>query len=250
MFRKTITRVSLCFLVLLPGILLAQDTNTSSDERAIALADKVIISMGGTKNWNNTRFIAWSWLGQYHIWDKYENKFRYEKDTLVVISDLKTKKGTVYSKGKVLPDTAKSREILNKQYAVWANNSYWLLMPFKIRDNGVTLKYKGEGKTQVGADVDLIELTFKEVGVTPNNRYILGIDKKSGLITEWSFFRNATDEKPGFTRPWTDYQTYGKIKISAGRGDEKMSMKDIVVSQNLNSDLFNSPTPVNKELVK
>ncbi len=250
MFQKTITWFWLGLIIILPGILLAQNGNTGSDERAIALADKVIKNMGGTKNWNNTRFIAWSWLGQYHIWDKYENKFRYEKDTLVVISDLKTKKGTVYSKGKVLPDTVKSREILNKQYAVWANNSYWLLMPFKLRDNGVTLKYKGEGKSQTGAEVDLIELTFKEVGVTPNNRYILGIDKKSGLVTEWSFFRNATDEKPAFTRPWTEYKNYGKIKIASNRGDEKMSMQNIMVSQNLNSDLFNSPTPVNKELVK
>jgi hypothetical protein len=250
MLQKTNTWVLLCFLILSPGCLLAQNTTNASDERAIALADKVTKNMGGTKNWDNTRFIAWSWLGQYHIWDKYDNKFRYEKDTLVVISDLKTKKGTVYSKGQVLPDTAKSRQILNKQYAVWANNSYWLLMPFKLRDKGVTLKYKGAGKSQTGTDVELLELTFHAVGVTPNNRYILGIDKNAGLVTEWSFFRNATDEKPSFTRPWTDYQTYGRIKIASNRGDEKMSMQDIVVSQNLNSDLFNSPTPVNKELVK
>ncbi|QNF33535.1 hypothetical protein HUW51_12680 [Adhaeribacter swui] len=250
MFRKTITRLLVALFTFLPGILLAQNTANTSDEQALALADKVIKNMGGTKNWNNTRYIAWSWLGQYHIWDKFENKFRYEKDTLVVVSDLKTKEGTVYSKGKVLTDEAQKQKILDKQYAIWANNSYWLLMPFKLRDNGVTLKYKGEGKTQTGADVDLIELTFKDVGVTPNNRYILGVDKKSGLVTEWSFFRNATDEKPTFTRPWADYQKYGKFKIASNRGDAKMSMTDIVVSQNLNSDLFNSPTPINKALVK
>lgn len=237
-------------IILLPGLVMAQNTSTGADEKAIAIADKVIKNMGGVKNWNNTRFISWSWRGQFHIWDKYENKFRYEKDTLVVISDLKTKQGTVYSKGKVLTDETQRQKILNDQYAVWANNSYWLLMPFKIRDNGVTLTYKGEGKTQAGADADLLELTFDKVGVTPNNRYLLAVDKKSGLITEWSFFRNATDEKPGFTRPWTDYQTYGKIKIASGRGDEKMNMTHIAVSQNLNRDFFNSPTAVNKELVK
>ncbi|QMU30675.1 hypothetical protein [Adhaeribacter radiodurans] len=251
MLRKSINWIYILgLLFLLPGFIRAQNSNNGSDEQALALADKVIKNMGGMKNWNNTRYIAWSWRDQYHIWDKYENKFRYEKDTLVVISDLNTKQGTVYSKGKVLADEAKRQEILNKQYAVWANNSYWFLMPFKLRDNGVTLKYKGEGKTQTGADADLIELTFQNVGVTPNNRYIIAIDKKAGLVTEWSYFKNASDEKPGFTRPWTDYQKYGKILISSGRGDEKMNMKDIVVSQNINSDLFNSPTPVNKALVK
>lgn len=239
--------------LLLPGLLKAQRATNGADAKAVALADKVIKNMGGVKNWNNTRYIAWRWRDQYHIWDKYENKFRYEKDTLVVISDLNTKQGTVYSKGKVLTNEAQRQKILSDQYAVWANNSYWLLMPFKLRDNGVTLQYKGEGKTQAGEDADLMELTFQNVGVTPNNRYLLAVDKKSGLITEWSYFKNAADEKPGFTRPWTNYQTYGKIKISSGRGtngDNKLDMSSISVSQNLNNDLFNSPTPVNKDLVK
>lgn len=248
MLRKIVIQIFVWAILLCPGLIIAQ--NTGSDEKAIVIAEKVIKNMGGLKNWNKTRFIAWSWRGQYHIWDKYENKFRYEQDTLVVISDLNTKQGTVYSKGKVLADEAKRKKILEGQYAVWANNSYWLLMPFKIRDKGVTLTYKGEGKTQAGADADLLQLTFDKVGVTPNNRYILAVDKTSNLITEWSFFRNATDEKPTFTRPWTDYQTYGGIRISSGRGDEKMNMSNIAVSQNLNSDFFNSPTPVNKELVK
>ena len=239
-----------CILVLLPGLVQAQSTINGADEKAIAIADKVIKNMGGLKNWNNTRFIAWSWRDQYHFWDKYENKFRYEKDTLVVISDLNTREGTVYSKGKVLTDETQRRKILDNQYAVWANNSYWLLMPFKLRDKGVTIKYMGAGKTQTGAEADLLELTFDKVGVTPNNRYILAVDKKSGLITEWSFFRNAADEKPTFTRPWTDYETYGKIKIASNRGDEKMNMTHVAVGQNLNSDFFNSPTAVNKEMVK
>ncbi len=250
MLQKLVTILAVWLLLLWPNLLQAQNDPSGSDAQAIALADKVIKNMGGVKNWNNTRYIAWSWRDQYHIWDKFENKFRYEKDTLVVISDLNTKQGTVYSKGKVLTDEVQRQKILANQYAVWANNSYWLLMPFKLRDQGVNLKYKGEGKTQAGEAADLLELTFQNVGVTPNNRYMLAVDKKSGLITEWSYFKNAADEKPGFTRPWTNYQTYGKIKISSGRGDAKMDMSNITVSQNLNNDLFNSPTKVNKELVK
>ena len=253
MLQKSVKILWLLALVVLPGLVTAQTAATTSDPQAIALAETVIKNMGGVKNWNNTRYVAWSWLNQYHIWDKYENKFRYEKDTLVVISDLNTRKGTVYSKGQPLTDEAQRQKILNDQYAVWANNSYWLLMPFKMRDNGVTLQYRGEGITQAGAAADLVQLTFQSVGVTPNNRYILAIDKSSGLVMEWSYFKNATDEKPGFTRPWTDYQTYGKIKISSGRGangDTKLDMSHIAVTQNIDDDFFNSPTPVDKALVK
>ncbi len=250
MLQKSTKILALWVFLLLPNLLTAQNAASGSDAQAVALADKVIRNMGGVKNWNNTRYIAWTWRDQYHIWDKFENKFRYEKDTLVVVSDLTTKQGMVYSKGKLLTNEAQVQKILSNQYAVWANNSYWLLMPFKLRDQGVNLKYKGEGKTQTGAAADLLEVTFQNVGVTPNNRYILAIDKNSGLITEWSFFRNAADEKPGFTRPWINYQSYGKIKIASGRGDSKMDMSNISVAQNLNEDLFDSPTPVNKATIK
>jgi hypothetical protein len=45
-----------------------------SDAKAIALADKVIKNMGGYDAWNNTRYIAWTWRNQYHIWDKFQNR--------------------------------------------------------------------------------------------------------------------------------------------------------------------------------
>jgi len=222
-----------------------------SDAQAIALADKAIKNMGGYEAWNNTRYIAWTWRDQYHIWDKFENKYRLERgDTLVVVADLNTKQGKAFSKGQEITDPTRSAKLVGSMYPSWANDSYWLAMPFKLKDSGVTLKYKGEGKTQTGASADLIELTFKSVGVTPDNRYVLAIDKQSGLVTEWSYFRNYADEKPSFTRPWINYQPYGKIKLASDRGDTKMNMSNIAVTQNIPIDLFTSPTPVNKSLVK
>ena len=222
-----------------------------SDAKAIALADKVIQNMGGYDAWNNTRYIAWTWRNQYHIWDKFQNRYRLERgDTLVVIADLNTKEGVAYSNGKEIKDPDRRNKLITGMYPSWANDSYWLALPFKLKDSGVTLKYKGEGKTQTGTDADLIELTFKGVGVTPDNRYILAIDKTSGLITEWSFFRNYADEKPTFTRPWTDYHQYGKIKLASSRGDAPMGMNNIAVTQKIPDEVFNSPTPVNKALIK
>ena len=29
-------------------------------------------------------------------------------------------------------------------YAIWVNDTYWLLMPYKMKDPGVTLAYDGE----------------------------------------------------------------------------------------------------------
>ncbi|WP_051359712.1 hypothetical protein [Adhaeribacter aquaticus] len=229
----------------------AQDANnaTDSDKKAVDIATKVIKNMGGTDGWNKTRYIAWTWRNQYHVWDKYENKFRLERDTLVVVADLNTKQGKAYSKGKDISDSPQGQKLIQSMYPVWVNDSYWLIMPFKLKDSGVTLKYKGEGKTKAGEEADLLELTFENVGVTPNNKYVVAVDKKSGLVTEWSFYRSATDEKPGFTRAWNNYKTYGKIKMASGRamdGDPKMDMSNIAVSQNIPAAVFNSPLPMKR----
>jgi len=236
------------FLCLLPVLSMCQKNEevANADAKATAIADKVIRNMGGQKAWNNTRFLAWTWRNQYHVWDKFENNFRWEKDTLVVIANLNTRQGKAYSKGKDITNEAAGQKLIQNMYPVWANNSYWFIMPFKLKDNGVDLKYKGDGTTQAGEQADLLELTFEKVGVTPDNRYILAVDKKSGLITEWSYFRNYTDEKPGFTMPWTNYQTYDKIKISSGRGDAKMSITDIAVLDKVPDAVFNSPEPIAK----
>jgi len=239
---------TILFLCLLPVLSMCQKNEevANADAKATAIADKVIKNMGGEKAWNNTRFLAWTWRNQYHVWDKFENNFRWEKDTLVVIANLNTRQGKAYSKGKDITNEAAGQKLIQNMYPVWANNSYWFIMPFKLKDNGVSLKYKGDGTTQAGEQADLLELTFEKVGVTPDNRYILAVDKKSGLITEWSYFRNYTDEKPGFTMPWTNYQTYDKIKISSGRGDAKMGITDIAVLDKVPDAVFNSPEPIAK----
>jgi hypothetical protein len=72
------------------------------------------------------------------------------------------------------------------------------------------------------------------------------VDKETGLITEWSYFKNYADEKPVFTLPWTDYLTYGQIKLASGRGDASRSITDIDVMENVPASVFNSPEPIRK----
>jgi hypothetical protein len=36
---------------------------------------------------------------------------------------------------------------------------------------------------------------------------------------QWDYFTNATDEKPRIMGPWSDYNKYGNILLSGGRGD-------------------------------
>ena len=115
-------------------------------------------------------------------------------------------------------------------------------MPFKLKDSGVTLKYVGEDTTQVGKQADVLSLTFKEVGDTPNNKYLVYVGKDTRLVDQWDFYTNATDTVPRFSTPWAEYNKYGNIMLSSDRKMAKLS--EIGVYETLSESVFSSFDPV------
>jgi hypothetical protein len=80
-------------------------------------------------------------------------------------------------------------------------------------------------------------MTFKGVGVTPDNKYHVWVDQESFLVTQWAFFEKFTDEKPGFINPWTDYKPFHNgVMLSSGRGRGNMS--DIETPKELDRTVF------------
>lgn len=221
---------------------------TQTDPKAQALAQRVLDNMGGWKGWNDTRYLAWAFNDQYQIWDKKRNRFRLEMDNLVAVVNTRTKDGKVYVEGQELQDPEEKRKLLDHAYARYINNSYWLVMPFKLQDPGVTLKYIGEEMTMDGAIADVLEMTFDEVGLTPQNKYRVWIDQEKGLITQWAFFRNYTDEAPIFTRRWTSYKDYGRIKLASDRSNLQSDFELFHIASPflVPERIFSSPTPVDK----
>ena len=98
-------------------------------------------------------------------------------------------------------------------------DSYWVFMPFKLKDSGVTLKYSGKSETADGKPADVLELTFKDVGRTPENKYHVYVDEDSRLVTQWDYYENASDPEPRFQMPWQNWQKQGGIMLSADRGE-------------------------------
>ncbi len=220
-----------------------------SDAKAVAIADRVMREMGGYEAWRNTRYLAWSFFGgQYQIWDKYNGDFHWEKDTLVANYNLNTRQGQVYSRGQNISATPTGHKVLGKLTPIWINNAYWLLMPFKLKDSGVTLTYKGEGKTMDGAPADLLQMTFKNVGVTPQNRYEVLVNRATGLVDEWAYFATATDPQPAFRRRWNEYVRHGQLLLAAGRSEatKPARLDNIATAQTLPDGVMTSKVPVTK----
>lgn len=212
---------------------------SNSDPQAIEWADKVMKAMGGRQNWDKTRFISWNFFGRRQlIWDKNMGKTRITAGDMTYLIDLKTNTGRV-KKGDVeyvQPDSIAKYVEMGKN--IWINDSYWLVMPYKLKDSGVTLKYMGPDTTANGKPAEKLQLTFENVGVTPQNKYWVYVDPSSNLVAQWDFYRNASDETPSFSNPWDDYQQYGHIKLSGGRGGR--GMNDIQVFSDLPESVFNS----------
>ncbi|MCC2548838.1 hypothetical protein LJY25_20485 [Hymenobacter sp. BT175] len=222
---------------------------TGSDPRAVAVADTVMLRMGGYPAWEKARVFAWSFFGgQYQVWDKYTGDFHWEKDTLVANYNLNSREGKVYSRGQDISATPAGKKVLDRMYPIWINNSYWLLMPFKLKDSGVTLGYKGLGQTQAGAPAHVLQLTFKNVGVTPDNRYEVLVGRKSGLVEEWAYFDKATNTEPAFRSKWGDYQPHGTLLLAAdrSRASRAARLDDIAVLDAPPAGVMTSTTPVNR----
>ena len=187
-----------------------------SDARAIEIADAVMQSMGGRANWDNTRFLSWGFGADEQVWDKWTGDFRYQRDSLVVLMNVNTKAGKAYADGVEIADPA---ENLTGAYRAWVNSGYWFLLPYKLKDSGVTLKYLGEGTTEDGRAAEMLQLTFENVGLTPQNKYHVYVDKERMLVTQWAFFPTVADTEPRFTRPMGNWKKYGDIMLSDHRGE-------------------------------
>ncbi len=196
----------------------------TSDGKALKIADEVMRAMGGQAAWDATHYISWNFFGSRTLlWDKWTGDVRIEwlKKPRTVIVNVVSGKGKVLLNGVEQSQSDTLTKYLQMGKEIWINDSYWLVMPFKLRDPGVTLHYLGEKATDDGKAADLLQMTFSKVGVTPDNKYQVWVDKKTRLVTQWAYFANFNDKKPQFQQSWTNYERYGQILLSSDRGSEK-----------------------------
>jgi hypothetical protein len=247
---KTMRQVILLFLLLITAFCYSQTTSypaaegfnqAESDEKAITLADEVMEAMGGYDAWNNSRYLRWTFFGRRTLlWDKWTGKVRIDmlesKDVYVV--DIHTDEGEIWLGGEAQSQPDTIQKYVSQAKSTWINDSYWLVMPYKLKDSGVTLKYL----ETVGAKDSLrhkLQLTFQDVGDTPENKYWVFVNNTSKLIDEWQFFTRFDDEEARFSTPWNDYNRYGDILLSGDRGRAKLT--DIGVYNTVPAAVFIDP---------
>ena len=236
--------ISALALVPLPG---------SAQPTAQSVADSMQQALGGKKAWDDTRYLHFTFAGRRtHWWDKWTGRYRLEGDTkekqhYVVLENVNTKEGTAYLDGKKL-EGDKAKEMLENGYGAWVNDTYWLLMPYKIQDPGVNLTYEGEESID-GKTYDKLGLSFGKVGLTPGDRYTAYINRETHLMDRWAYIlESMPKEGPPTVWKWEGWQKYGNIMLAPHRtqlgNDRKLELGDIAVPATLADTVFTSPDAV------
>ena len=223
-----------------------------SDAAAIEIADRVMEAMGGRQAWDETRYITWNFFGnRRHLWDKHsgdirvEGKDRESGESYLVLMNLHDKTGRAWQAGEEVTDEETLASMIERGESAWINDAYWLVMPYKLKDSGVTLKHLGDGAMEDGREADVLELTFREVGRTPENKYHVFVARDTGLVEQWDFYASAEDAEPRFKTPWHDWVRHGQIMLSDNRGENGHT--GVAVLDAPPAGALDSPDPVDWE---
>lgn len=251
LFRRWTLLIVVCVLSL-PVITFAA-TSTQNSAKAEAIAAQVMEALGGEEAWQATRFIRFTFAGfRTHHWDKHTGRHRLEFTDReghhhVVLHNVGNRQGKGWRDGTMLAgdDLAKA---LESAHAAWINDTYWLLMPYKLRDPGVTLTYDGQ-ETIDGIVYDKLHLSFAGVGLTPGDQYWAYINPDTHLMDRWAYSLQSHEEGQEPTQwDWTGWQRHGGIMLAAGRKNpasgRELPLAGIAVLDSISDRVFESPDTV------
>lgn len=155
-----------------------------ADDMLAALNEEAYLSI-------NT--LSWTFPGGHHyVWNKKENYVKVSWDDYEVEFFPDTKDGKAIQAGEVL--TGKDqRKAIEKAWGYFANDSFWLIAPYKIRDPGTTraIVQTEEGKGLL--------VHYASGGVTPGDTYLWILD---------------ANNRPKAWKMWVDIIPIGGLRFS------------------------------------
>ncbi len=158
----------------LPNGIVSQDADT--------LADKMLEAVN-MEAWEQTHYIAWTFKDVHHfVWDKKRKLVKVKWEDVEVDLNLKR-----LSEGKVMVNSKtltgeKKQQYLEKAWKYFANDSFWLIAPLKVYDEGVVRSIVNINEHQKG-----LLVTYEKGGVTPGDSYlwVLGEDNLPIYYKMW-----------------------------------------------------------------
>jgi len=237
------------------GLILA---SASSGHPAIEVVDSIWKHLGGKARWEKCRYLEFTWTSELdnqvratrkHTWDRYNGDYVLEftggDDTFKVFFNIDSKEGVGFKNGSKLTGEAHA-QIMDRSYAIFCNDTYWLLAPTKLEDPGIRIQYIGHtGERDAdGSEGEFIVLHawFEEnVGVTPGDEYWFHVTH-DGLVAGWRYRLEGGSEGEW---EWVDEKECGMgITLSTRKvsGNRAIAFPSVKLSDTIDRSVFDPPS--------
>ena len=205
---KRLLLTASCVLALatpMPALVAAAD----SDPRAVKLAEQVLKALGGRERWDALTGLRWSFGSamhdtvrstRRHAWNKRTGEHRVEGTNRAGVKFVfihtvgDTTRGAAWMNGQAIEGDS-LHKLIKRAEALWVNDTYWFLMPYKLLDPGVHLGYEGEVRDSLGT-FDRLSLSFDHVGLTPGDHYWVSVNRRNHRVERWDMVLEGQQPPP------------------------------------------------------
>jgi hypothetical protein len=238
--------------LLAPGS--ARADTLASDPKAVAIADQVMQALGGKDRWDALEGLRWSFgfeVGdtvksiRRHAWDKHTGWHRVEGKNragqpFLLIENLNGAKGMAWMNGNAIEGDS-LQKLLTLAKRLWTNDTYWMLMPYKLRDSGVILKYDGEAKDS-GKMYDKLALSFHHVGLTPGDHYWVYVNRANHRIEKWEYVLEG-QQPPAEHATWEGWEEHDGLWFPTAhrRDNGNLFTRDVETVKEFKPTEFTAP---------
>jgi hypothetical protein len=246
-------RLGIVLAALLAAPLTAFAETPPSDPQAIEIADQIMKALGGQARWDSLEGLRWSFgieshdsvkFTRRHAWDMHTGWHKVEgqgrNGPFCFIENLNDGRGMAWMNGTPIEGDS-LKKLLKIAHRMWVNDSYWFLMPYKLRDPGVALKYAGEDRE--GDKVyDKVGLSFDHVGDTPGDRYWIYVNRANHRIEKWDYLLQDSQPPPQVAT-WADWQEHDGLWFPTAHvnGENNIFTRDVETMSHFPPTEFTAP---------
>ena len=232
----------------------ARAESAASDPKAVKLADDVMKALGGKQKWDALPGLRWTFgssvndtvrSSRHHSWNKHTGWHRIEGktragDTYVFLHNLNTGEGKAWMNGNPIEGDS-LQKLLKRANSLWINDTYWMLMPYKLRDPGVTLAMAGDS-TAGGVTWDRLALSFENVGDTPGDHYWVYVNRASHRVERWDMVLQS-DQPPPRSYSWEGWEQHDGLWFPTAHRQDQVNVftRDVETVREFKPNEFTAP---------
>lgn len=233
--------LALCALLLTTRLVLSAprpEATPGPDGDALATAMNAAVNQAA---WQATGAVRWTFAGRnQHLWDRTRGLARVSWGDTVVLVDLGKQQGRATEDGQ--PVTGRKAErLVEKAYAAWINDSFWLNPVVKAFDEGTTRSVV----TPTGDDAGHrgLLISYSSGGLTPGDAYLWLLDEQSRPVA-WRMWVSVIPV--GGVRAswegWTTLSTGAQVSTLHRLGPVTLALTDVAGAATL-AELEPGPDP-------